>query len=191
MSHSLEEMAEAIARYEAGDRPVPMAAGREEDMTVITARELFWPNVYVGASYQPGNKLVYGCAISAEHLPVALAPWAKFVDGRDDGRTYASFRAKNPPVVVALPGGPDLTTILNCTRAANLPTDMLLTQMPVKLAIRKLEYTARFDHRGSTRTIKSLAVVAIQVNTELMTKRYDELCAGFFADASHPRQDVN
>lgn len=120
----------------------------------------------------------FGLRTLRDHVPPHLREYVRLTAGL---ATLGGER--NRPVVVAKTGSRvALNTVLQCARDANLSLDDLLTDTEVEVAVRPYSFTnAHAARRGTDdRVCRRLCVMAVCVDPEAMTRRFDELCARYF-----------
>ena len=148
--------------------------------TTFQISKAFWPNIYEGYVFTPGERPTFGLSIKAEELPNSLRPFARMSD--KDGVSMVRLRSKIAPRIVV--DGGDGTTTFQCARDANLRLDLLFTRAPLELAVEHVAFESngyRWHERGET--VNMLALVAFKIKIDDLIRRYDELCAEYFTGA--------
>lgn len=147
---------------------------------VFDVPSLIWPYVYRPHRLPEQNRDLYGGAVSAEWAPPALAEhlgtgqWVTALDGD----VYRMFSVEQPAVISDKP----LNVIMSCMDAANLPRDRLFHEVPLTLSV----HLYRIEASQYGRPRNAASIVAVRVPYDVMARRYDEVCAEFFADPSLP-----
>ena len=178
----LREMAEAIAAEEARLNPTPgMAAAVKAETRYFDATVLY-ANIYAPSPFGKRFSLI----VPVQDVPRDLHDALSSIKERN-GKTFTIISSAYPAAVVPTPTSKcSLDTTLSCTRAANIRPDALLVGLQVKMAVTpyRREASRRFGRPSPGSGERSLALIAIMVDA--MVKRYDEICAEHFCDASYP-----
>lgn len=145
---------------------------------VFPVSQLHRPSIYTPLQIEDAHPQ-YGAMIVHNEAPAALMDHledAKWVTALST-HVFRLWGGKPPAVISDKP----LDTILSCTRAANLNPDLLFVGLPLLISVQPYVM-------DSTRVGKrnKAAIMAVKVSHADMLRRYDEICAGFFADPSHP-----
>lgn len=148
---------------------------------VFAVSEVFFPAIYKPKPFaEPrhhGDEGVFGLAVNKHEVPDALLEHLD-LDPGVPSRPWIGLNGRRPPAVIA---DRDLGTVLQCADAANLSRDELFTGIPMNLAVQPFTISnmlAGLSRRAS--------VSAVQVKYDDVVRRYDEICAKYFADPSMP-----
>ena len=152
----------------------------EPKIFIFRVSQALFPSIYEPTVYSPDDRKVYGVSVIARELPAELRDYAKVIlPHGDETEVTVSIRDRVTPRVVLEYRGQldyDQRAILQCARDANLRLNMLLTKIPMELAVTIIQRKAYRD----AAPINRLVLMAVKVNYDDMIRRYDELCAEYF-----------
>lgn len=153
------------------------------DNITFEVSELHFPSIYTPLVVE-GGPPKHGAIIPLDESPVALTKWLeepKWISSLNQP-AHRLFSGNRPAVI----SDRNIDTILSCTDAANLPRDRLLIGIPALVCVSPYRVQSNRLSGGREGPRNLAAVLAIKVCYDDMLRRYDEICAEFFADPTLP-----